>query len=138
MQIQPKERTMLTTTATFEGRLTGEPDLRYTNGGTAVAEFRVLVNQRVKDGEQWIDAEPTAHNVKIFGFKAEDVAESLTKGTSVIVVGRVQTEMWPDKSTGEKRTADRVIVDNRYGTVGISLPRAPKAAQKSRGDEAGD
>ena len=120
---------MLTTTTTFEGRLTKDPQLRCTRGGTAVAEFRVLVNQRVKEGDTWVDVEPTAHDVKVFGFKAEDAGEHLVKGAGVIVVGRVQTDMWPDKETNEKRTAQRVIVDGRFGTVGCSLPRAAKRRQ---------
>lgn len=47
--------------AGYQGNLTTKPNLRYTSGGTAVAEFRVLVNDRIKDGEEWIDGEPTGH-----------------------------------------------------------------------------
>jgi single-stranded DNA-binding protein len=43
----------------FQGNLTVDPQLRHTAGGTAVAEFRVLVNHRLKDGDEWIDGEPT-------------------------------------------------------------------------------
>ncbi|SRR6266508_3463793 len=91
-------------------------------GGTAVAEFRVLVSHRVKDSdEQWIDAEPTGHNVKVYGRLAEATVDQLGKGSRVIVIGRTETDAWPEPTTGEKRTTTRVIVD-RHGTVGLALP----------------
>jgi single-strand DNA-binding protein len=120
---------MFTTTTMFQGNLTADPRLRHTAGGTAVAEFRVLVNQRVNDGERWIDGEPTGHNVKVYGRLAEAVVEQLRQGGHVIVIGRTETTAWPDRDTGEKRTATRVIVDH-HGTVGLALPtpaRNPRA-----------
>ena len=116
---------MLTTTTMFQGNLTADPKLRYTNGGTAVADFRVLVSHRVKDrDEQWIDAEPTGHNVRVYGRLAEAVVDQLVKGSRVIVFGRAETDAWGDPQTGEKRTTTRVIVD-RHGTVGLALHTAP-------------
>jgi single-strand DNA-binding protein len=112
---------MLTTTTLLQGNLTADPKLRYTTGGTAVAEFRVLVNRRVKNSDnQWIDAEPTGHNVKVYGRLAEASVDQLAKGSHVIVIGRTETDAWPEPTTGEKRTTTRVIVD-RHGTVGLAL-----------------
>ena len=112
---------MLTTTTMFQGNLTADPKLRYTTGGTPVADFRVLVSHRVKDrDEQWIDAEPTGHNVRVYGRLAEAAVDQLAKGSRVIVVGRSETDAWPDPETGEKRTTTRVIVD-RHGTIGLAL-----------------
>lgn len=119
---------MFTTTTMFQGNLTADPKLRYTAGGTPVAEFRVLVSHRVKDGnDQWIDAEPTGHNVKVYGRLAEASVEQLTKGNRVIVIGHTETDAWPDPETGEKRTTTRVIVD-RHGTIGRSLHTAAGSA----------
>jgi single-strand DNA-binding protein len=115
---------MLTTTTMFQGNLTAEPKLRFTTGGTAVAEFRVLVNRRVKTGDDWVDGEPTGHNVRVYGRLAEAAVDQLTKGSRVIVIGRTETDMWPDPETGEKRTATRVIVD-RHGALGRALNLAP-------------
>src|SRR5262245_1090688 len=115
---------MLTTTTMFQGNLTTDPKLRYTSGGTAAADFRVLVSHRVKDrDEQWIDAEPTGHNVRVYGRLAEAVVDQLVKGSRVIVVGRSETDAWGDPETGEKRTATRVIVD-RHGAIGHALNTA--------------
>src|SRR5262245_49047722 len=86
------ETSMFTTTTMFQGNLTADPKLRYTTGGTPVAEFRVLVSHRVKDGDQWIDGEPTGHNVKVYGWLAEAAADRLTQGNPVIVVGRTETD----------------------------------------------
>ena len=121
---------MFTTTTMFQGNLTADPKpLRYTTGGTAVAEFRVLVSHRVKDSnEQWIDAEPTGHNVKVYGRQADAVVEHLHKGSRVIVIGRTETDVWPDRETGEKRTTTRVIVDSN-GTIGLALPNPTKNLQ---------
>jgi single-strand DNA-binding protein len=124
---------MFTTTTMFQGNLTAAPRLRYTAGGTPVAEFRVLVSHRVKDSnEQWIDAEPTGHNVKVYGRLAEATVDQLTKGSRVIVIGRTETDAWPEPTTGEKRTTTRVIVD-RHGTVGLALHTAP-TNDPTRGD----
>ncbi|MGH3660050.1 MAG: single-stranded DNA-binding protein [Micromonosporaceae bacterium] len=111
---------MFTTTTMFQGHLTADPKFRYTTGGTAVAEFRVLINHRVKDGEDWVDGEPTGHNVKVYGPPAELVAEQLTKGAGVLVIGRTETEAWADPDTDQKRTTTRVIVD-RHGTLAQPL-----------------
>ena len=116
---------MLTTTTLFQGNLTAEPKLHYTTGGTPVADFRVLVSHRVKDrDEQWVDAEPTGHNVRVYGRLAEAAVDQLVKGSRVIVVGRTETDAWADPETGEKRTTTRVIVD-RTGTIGRTLNTAP-------------
>ena len=74
----------------FQGNLTADPRLR-TPQPTAVAEFRVLVNHRSKDGEHRIDGEPTGHNVKVYGRLAEAVVEQLRQGSRVIVIGRTET-----------------------------------------------
>ena len=90
-----------------------------------MADFRVLVSHRVKDrDEQWIDAEPTGHNVRVYGPLAEAAIDQLAKGSRVIVVGRSETDAWPDPETGEKRTTTRVIVD-RHGAIGHALNTAP-------------
>jgi len=115
----------------FQGNLTADHKIRYTAGGTAVAEFRVLVSHRVKNSDdQWIDAEPTGHNVKVYGRLAEATVDQLTKGSHVIVIGRTETDAWPEPTTGEKCTTTRVIVD-RHGTVGLALHTASTTSDHS-------
>jgi len=61
--------------------------------------------------------EPTAVNFVVFGSSAENLAESARRGTRLVLVGRLRTEVWPDKATGEKRTGQKLWVD----VVGVSL-----------------
>ena len=82
-----------------------------------------------------LEAQPT---IVVFGSAATHVHDSCGSGDPIFVHGLERTESWPDKETGEKRTKDVVVVDNRFGEVGISLKyvsaridRAPHAAQAS-------
>jgi len=105
-------------TAVFEGNLAATPQLSHTTGSQIpVTEAVVLVNRRVKDdADQWVDAEPTRHRIKAWRTLAEHLA-NLPKGTTVLVVGTITTDTWPDKDTGQKRTSDVVVVD----AIGASL-----------------
>ncbi|MFW6869422.1 single-stranded DNA-binding protein [Nocardioides sp. CPCC 206347] len=61
------------------------------------------------------------HNVKVYGSAATHVHDTCGSGDPVFVHGLERTESWPAKETGEKRTKNVVVVDNRFGEVGISL-----------------
>jgi hypothetical protein len=101
------------------------------------AEVRVLVNHHINDGEQWIDGEPTGHNVQVYGRLAEQVVEHLHRGSRVIVIGRTETHAWLDRQTGDKRTTTRVIVDGN-GTVGLALPNPTKGLRPDNEQELRD
>lgn len=97
----------------IKGHLAATPELRFTaKKGTAVTEFVVLSNRRTHDEQtgEWHDGPTTRDVCKAFGRLAENIAESLTTGAGVIVVGETQTETWTDKETGENRYKDVVIV----------------------------
>jgi single-strand DNA-binding protein len=108
---------MLNSTITFEGNLTDTPTLSFTtHTGTPVTEAVVLVNRRLKDGDQWIDAEPTRHRIKAFRRLAENIS-TLPKGATVLVTGHIETDTWTDPSTQTKRTGNTVVVE----ALGASL-----------------
>ncbi len=112
----------MSTTVTFAGYLAEAPELRYTRDNKPFVSCRVLVNRRTQNDEgEWVNDEPTAHNVKIFGSAATHVHDSFGSGDPIFVHGLERTEAWADKETGEKRTKDVVVVDNRFGEVGLSL-----------------
>lgn len=116
---------MFTTVVTFAGNLTDDPELRFTPSGKAVTNVRVLVNRREKNSaDEWVDAEPTPHNIEVWGDPAEHVAESLAKGNRVLVHGVVETRSWEDRESGEKRTKTVVVVNERFGEIGASLSYA--------------
>ncbi|GGO94100.1 single-stranded DNA-binding protein [Nocardioides phosphati] len=119
----------MSTVITFSGNLVADPELRFTPSGTAVLEFRALVNRRAKNAAgDWHDADPTAHNVKVWGQQAENLAESAGRGDRVLVHGLVETESW--EKDGEKRTKDVVTISERFGDVGLSTKRATVKATK--------
>jgi len=99
----------------FEGRLADTPKLAHTPNDTAVAEAVVLCNRRTKKGEEWVDAEPTRYFIKAWKNRAEALGQ-LPKGTSVVVIGHVETESWTNDA-GEKKYTDTVVVD----AIGESL-----------------
>lgn len=129
----------MSTTVTFAGNLAEAPELLYTRENKPLVSCRVLVNRRVQNEQkEWVNAEPTAHNVKIYGSAATRVHDSCGSGDPLFVHGLERTESWSDKETGEKRTKDVVVVDSRFDEVGVSLKyvsarieRAPHAAQAS-------
>jgi single-strand DNA-binding protein len=97
---------------TIVGNLTGDPELRFTPSGAAVAKFTVAHTPRVADKSnpgQYADGESTFMDCTAWRDLAEHVAESLTKGARVIVTGRLRTERWDDKATGDKRS--RIVLD---------------------------
>jgi hypothetical protein len=73
----------------LQGNLTADPRLRHTAGGNAVAEFRVLVNQRVKDGDEWIDGD-RAHRQGLRTTRRAG-GRAAAAGSRVIVIGRTET-----------------------------------------------
>lgn len=112
-------------TLTAVGNLTGDPELRFTPSGTAVAAFTVAVNPRTRDKDtgQWTDGEPSYVPCQAWRDLGEHVAESLTRGDRVIVAGRWREEHW--EKDGEKRsrwtlTADSVGADLTWATVKVS------------------
>lgn len=114
------------TQITVIGNLTADPELRFTPSGAAVAKFTVCVNKRVKDANgAWKDGEPSFYSVSAWRGLAENVAETLTRGMRVVVVGEISQRHWEDTKTGEKRsafevTADAVGPDLTWATAKVS------------------
>ncbi|GAW49677.1 MULTISPECIES: single-stranded DNA-binding protein [unclassified Nocardioides] len=112
----------MSTTVTFAGNLAEAPKRPHTREKKPFVNCRVLVNRRVQDDEgEWVNDKPTAHNVEIFGSAATHGHDSGGSGDPTFVHGLERTESWPDKETGEKRTKDVVVVDNRFCEVCVSL-----------------
>ena len=127
----------MSTVVTFAGNLAADPELLYTRENKPFVSCRVLVNRRIRDeAGAWIDGEPTAHNVKVYGSAANHLHDSAGTGDRVVVHGALKTEGWWDAETGERRTKNVVEVSNAFGEVGVSLrwgaaridkPAAPQA-----------
>ena len=101
---------MADTHVTITGNLTDDPDLRYTPNGTEVANFRLAVTARVKDGDSWRDGETSFFRVNVWRQLAEHVAESLAKGDRTVVIGRLKSRSW-ETPEGDKRSVVEVEAD---------------------------
>jgi single-strand DNA-binding protein len=105
---------------TLTGNLTDDPELRFTPGGVAVANFRLAVDQRVWDTDGWKDGEASYFRVNVWRDQAEYVSRSLHKGARCVVVGRLKSRSW-ETPEGQRRSAVEVDADE----VGMSLRFAP-------------
>lgn len=99
------------------GNCTRDPELRFTPSGTAVATFGVAVNRRwkAKGSDEWQE-ETSFFNVTCWGTLGENVAETIQKGTRVMVEGRLEQRTWETES-GDKRSEVEIVADD----VGPSL-----------------
>jgi single-strand DNA-binding protein len=88
------------------GNLTRDIELRYIGNGTAVTDIGLAVNDRVKRNDQWVD-ETTFVDITLWGRTAEVANEYLSKGSSVLIEGRLKMESW--EKDGQKRTKLKVI-----------------------------
>jgi single-strand DNA-binding protein len=113
------------TQITVVGNLTGDPELRFIQSGAAVVNFTVASTPRTFDRQsnEWKDGETLFMRCSLWREAAENVAESLTKGTRVIVTGRLVSRSW--EANGEKRTVTEMQVDEvgpslRYATAKVN------------------
>lgn len=93
----------MTTQTAIEGFVGSTPRLARTNAGSAVASFRTAVNHRRLDQAtgQWVTAGTSWYTVTAYGVLAEQVAEKVTKGSAVVVLGDLKIRDWStDKSSG--------------------------------------
>jgi single-strand DNA-binding protein len=118
------------TVITVIGNLTQDPELRFTPSGAAVANFTVASTPRYMDRQtnEWKDGETLFMRCSVWREAAENVAESLVRGSRVIVSGRLKSRSWDDKETGQKRTTIELEVDE----VGPSLRYATAKVNKTQ------
>lgn len=94
------------------GRLGGDPEIRYTPGGSAVANFTLATNRSWKDKEgNWQD-ETDWHRIVLWSRLAEVAKEYAKKGTRVYIEGRIQTRSWEDQNGQKKYTTE--VVGNDF------------------------
>jgi len=118
------------------GNLTDDPELRFTQNGTPVTNFRLAVNQRVKqDDGSWRDGEASFFKVNVWRDQAENVAESLGKGNRAVVLGRLRSRSW-ETPEGEKRTSTEIDADEVAPSLKWAIAK-PERADRSRNGERG-
>lgn len=117
------------TVITIIGNLTGDPELRFTPSGAAVANFTVASTPRQFDrtSNDWKDGETLFMRCSVWRDAAENVAESLQRGARVLVSGRLKSRSYETKE-GEKRTVVEMDVDE----VGPSLKYATAKVNRTQ------
>lgn len=104
------------------GRLTRDPELRYTGGGTAVCNFSVAVNRRVKINDEWKE-ETTFFDCVAFAKRGEAISEYFRRGSEIFVEGEMQRREWESKD-GQKKNKWEVLVQ-RFEFIGGRPEESP-------------
>ena len=132
------------TIITVVGNLTADPELRYTQGGLAVANFTIASTPRTFDRQanDWKDGDALFLRASCWREFAEHVAGSLTKGSRVIATGRLKQRNYDDRD-GNKRTAIELEVDEigpslRYATAQVTRAAGGGGGGRSQVAAGGD
>jgi len=122
------------------GNLGSDPELRYTQSGTAVANFSLATNDSEKDGDGWKDRVEW-HRITVWTKLAERCSEYLRKGSSVYLEGRLQTRKWQDKDGMDRYTTEIVAFTVQFlgaaGGGGGGGDRNYGGGGGGRGDQGG-
>ncbi len=126
------------TVITVVGNLTADPELRFTPSGAAVANFTVASTPRIFDRQsnEWKDGDALFMRCSIWREAAENVAESLTRGSRVIVQGRLKQRSYETRE-GEKRTVVELEVDEIGPSLRYATAKVNKASRSGGGGGGG-
>lgn len=114
----------------IQGNLVADPELRFTPSGKAIAKMRVASSESRKEGGEWKDGPTCFLDMTAFDTVAEQVAEDLSKGSPVLVTGRMQQREWQDND-GNKRQAYEVLVE----AIGPVLRAKKGQSQRQQGSD---
>src|ERR1700726_4698542 len=126
------------TQITIVGNLVGDPELRYTPTGQAVANFRVASTPRFLDKttNEWKDGDSLFLTCNVWRQAAENVAESLQRGMRVIVTGRLKQRSYETRE-GEKRTVYEIEVDDVGPSMRNASAKVNRVVRSGSGDGGG-
>ncbi|MEU9057015.1 single-stranded DNA-binding protein [Streptomyces sp. NPDC048384] len=129
------------TPVTLVGNLTDDPELKFTEGGAALAKFTIAVTPRTFDrtANQWKDGTTAFYRCAAWRTLAEHIADSLKKGSRVVANGRMRQHDWQTPE-GEKRSMLAVEIDDigasvRFTTVTINAKRASGNGSAAASDD---
>ncbi len=121
------------------GNLGGEPEIKYTASGTAIANLRVATAESRKNKEGEWEEYTEWHRVVMFGRLAEICKDYLKKGSKIFLEGRLQTRSWEDQS-GQKHYmteivgANLLMLDSKGQTESVDFPESQSAPSDSPGN----
>jgi single-strand DNA-binding protein len=124
------------------GNLGSDPEVRYTQSGTAVANFSVATTEKWKGQDGQMQEQTEWHRIVAFARLAEICGEYLSKGSKVYVEGRIQTRSWNDKDGNKRYTTEIVAKDMKMldpkgasSSTGNSFAEEPPPPEPRAGDE---
>lgn len=110
------------------GNLTRNPEIKYTATGKAICNFGVAVNREWKSDNGEKKEECTFVDISAFGKQAEVVAQYFKKGSAILVEGRLKTDEWEDKTTHQKRSKLKVVLES-FSFMGSKEKEKDEAVQ---------
>lgn len=116
------------------GNLGQDPEVRYTQSGTAVCNFSMATERSVKKGDEWVP-ETEWHKLVAWGKLAEVCGEYLSKGSKVHVEGRLQTRSWEDRDGNKRWTTE--IVAQEIVFLGGRQDKDTRSSSQGQSDEGG-
>jgi single-strand DNA-binding protein len=102
----------------------------------AVANFRLAVTPRVREGDSWKDGDTSFFRVNVWRQQAENVAETLTKGTRVIVTGKLRNRTWQTDG-GKQRTVTEIEADEIGPSLNWATAKVERANRAGADDQGG-
>lgn len=93
------------------GNLTRDPELRVTPKGTAICQFGMAVNRQFKDESGAMRDDTTFVDIEAWGKQGETISKYCTKGKPLFVEGRLKFDQWEDKTSGQKRSKLKVVLE---------------------------
>lgn len=117
---------------TVVGTVTKDPELKFINSGKAVIRFSVVTSKKKKnDDGSWEDTGTTYWDITAWDVLAENAADTLMKGTQVVVLGTAESQEWNDKATGEKKSKLGITAQHIALSLKKSRPKTEQFAKKA-------
>jgi single-strand DNA-binding protein len=116
------------------GNLTRDPELRVTPRGTPICQFGLAVNRQYKDESGQLREEVNFLDIEAWGKQGEVISKYLTKGRPLFMEGRLKYDQWEDKTTGQKRSKIKIVLEN-FQFVGSREGGSGGGAQQGGGDD---
>jgi single-strand DNA-binding protein len=110
------------------GNITRDPEVKHTSKGTAIADMSLAINRVFSDPAGNRQEETIFIDVTAWGKTAELCGKHLTKGSAVLIEGRLHQDQWEDKATGQKRSKLKVVAENIQFVGSKPSTAAPRQA----------
>lgn len=100
------------------GIVTRDPDIRKTGSGTTVCNFGIVMNRKYTTAKDEVKDETTHVDVMVFGKTAENVAQYIGKGSTVLIDGRLHLDQWETKDNPPQQRSKLIVIGERVQFIG--------------------